>query len=296
VSDISELLPSLSVTGSDRPSQPYRLGLIGEKSSLLPVVEPIAQHYSIDVVLDTGDASDSHCYQMAKRAADDGRPFVVFYLSDFDPGGHNMPTSVSRKFQALCDLRFPDLDVRLYPVALTLDQCIEFDLPTAPLQPTEKRKEKWLARFGREQTELDALLALHPGALDRLLHEAIKPFFDPSLDRRFDAANALPEEADAWFKALPAYTEAADSLCSLHAAASDAVDELCDAVEHHIEAVRKAVREAEDAPKLDPVEIKPEIIVDPPEPLFHSLDDFVTSTRKLIARRDGNDDDDGSAP
>ena len=72
-------------------------------------------------------------------------------------------------------------------------------------------------------------------------------------------------------------------------AASAAAEELTDAVEQHVEAVHKAVREAEDAPKLDPVEIKPELIVEPPEPLFHSTDDFVTATRKLITRRDGGE-------
>ena len=61
----------------------------------------------MDVVLDTGDASDSHLYQMAKRAAADPRPFVVFYVSDFDPSGYAMPTAVARKFQALCDLGIP---------------------------------------------------------------------------------------------------------------------------------------------------------------------------------------------
>jgi hypothetical protein len=181
VSDLGDMLPSLSVVGNSRARQAYRLGLIGEKSSLLPVVEPIALHYGIDVVLDTGDTSDSHLYQMAQRASLDRRPFVVFYLSDFDPGGHNMPTSVARKFQALHDLLFSDLDLRLYPVALTLEQCIEFELPTAPLKQSEKRKARWLARFGREQTELDALMVLRPGALDRLLHAAIEPFFDPTL-------------------------------------------------------------------------------------------------------------------
>jgi hypothetical protein len=67
----------------------------------------------------------------------------VFYVSDFDPGGHNMPTSVVRKFQTLRDLYFPDLDVRLYPVALTLERCIQFDLPSALLKASEKRKAKW---------------------------------------------------------------------------------------------------------------------------------------------------------
>ncbi len=65
--------------------------------------------------------------------------------------------------------------------------------------------------MGREQTELDALMALRPGELERSCIDAIKPFFDPTLDRRFDDANALPEDADAWFKALPAYTDAVEA-------------------------------------------------------------------------------------
>jgi hypothetical protein len=290
VPDLYAVLPSLTISGSKRPEQPYRLGLIGEKSSLRPVVEPIAYTYDIDVVLDTGDASDSHLYQMAKRAAADQRPFVVFYLSDFDPGGHNMPTSVARKFQAMCDLHFRDLDLRLYPVALTLEQVIEYGLPSAPLQPSEKRKAKWLARFGREQTELDALMALQPGGLEKLLHTAIQPFFDPTLDHRFAAADAMPEGTGEWFKTLPAYTAAVEAITPLRETAIDAVDALTEAVEQHTGAVRKAVREAEDAPKLDPIEVEPEITVEPPEPLFHSRDDFLAATRKLIARRVGDSD------
>jgi hypothetical protein len=292
VPDLGDMLPSLTISGSKRPEQPFRLGLIGEKSSLRPVVELIAHEYAIDVVLDTGDASDSHLYQMAKRAAADHRPFVVFYLSDFDPGGHNMPTSVSRKFQAMCDLQFCDLDLRLYPVALTSEQCITYALPSAPLQQSESRKEKWLARFGREQTELDALMVLWPGELERLLHAAIEPFFDRTLNDRFAAADAMPADVPAWFKALPAYTAAVDAITPLREAAIEAAEALNDAAEQHIDSVRKAVREAEDAPKLDPVEVEPEITVEPPEPLFHSRDGFLTATRKLIARRDGDSDSD----
>jgi hypothetical protein len=298
VPDLDDLLPHLTVSTPPRPSQPFRLGLIGEKSSLRPVVEPMARHYSLDVVLDTGDASDSHLYQMAKRASADGRPFVVFYVSDFDPGGHNMPTSVARKFQALCHLLFPRLDLRLYPVALTLEQVIAFNLPSAPLKRSEKRKAKWQERTGgREQTEIDALLALRPGELERLLHDAIAPFFDRTLDQRFAAANTMPESADEWFKALPAYTTAFEAIEPLHDAAIEAAEALTEAVEHHVAELQKAAREAEDAPTLDPIDIKPEITVEAPAPLFHSQDDFVTATRKLIARRDGSeggDDDDDS--
>jgi hypothetical protein len=290
VPDLSGFLPHLTINGSPRPLQPYRLGLIGEKSSLRPVVEQFASIYDMDVVLDTGDASDSHLYEMAKRASNDPRPFVVFYLSDFDPGGHNMPTSVARKFQALRDLHFPELDLRIYPVALTLEQCIEYDLPSAPLKPSEKRKAKWQKQTGgREQTELDALMVLRPGALEKLLHAAIKPFYDPTLDQRFDSANATPNHVRDWFLTLPAYTAAVETIMPLRTAAVEAIDALNNAAEEHAAEVHKAVHEAKDAPKLEQVEIKPEITAIPPEPMFHTLEDFVTATRKLITRRDGSE-------
>jgi hypothetical protein len=175
----------------------------------------------------------------------------------------------------MCDLHFRDLDLRLYPVALTLEQVIEYGLPSA---------------LGREQTELDALMALQPGGLEKLLHTAIQPFFDPTLDHRFAAADAMPEGTGEWFKTLPAYTAAVEAITPLRETAIDAVDALTEAVEQHTGAVRKAVREAEDAPKLDPIEVEPEITVEPPEPLFHSRDDFLAATRKLIARRVGDSD------
>jgi hypothetical protein len=44
----------------------------------------------------------------------------------------------SRKFQALRDLHFPELDLRIYPVALTLEGCIELSLlaPVGLLLPS----------------------------------------------------------------------------------------------------------------------------------------------------------------
>ena len=56
------------------------------------------------MILVMGESSDSHIAEMAERANRDGRSAVVFYFSDFDPSGHQMPISVARKLQALRDL------------------------------------------------------------------------------------------------------------------------------------------------------------------------------------------------
>ena len=130
--------------------------------------------------------------EMAARAAADPRPAVVLYFSDFDPSGWQMPISVSRKLQALRTLRHPDLRIAVHRVALTLDQVRELNLPSTPLKETEKRADKWRARMGHEQTEIDALAALRPEELTRIALDALKPFFDFTLDERCERAATRP--------------------------------------------------------------------------------------------------------
>jgi hypothetical protein len=93
--------------------QPYKIVMAGEKSSLEPVLSPIAESYKADLYLPTGCLSDTLIYQMAKIGADDGRPMVVFYFSDCDPSGWNMPVEVGRKLQAFKALEFPDLHFKV---------------------------------------------------------------------------------------------------------------------------------------------------------------------------------------
>jgi hypothetical protein len=172
--------------------QPYRIVLIGEKSSLRPILDPIAQRYRADLYLPTGEISDTQIYRMASDGAADGRPMVVLYFADADPSGWQMGISVARKLQAFRMLEFQGLDVELRRVALTPEQVLPGrltpnGLPSTPLKDTEDRAEDWVKAFGVEQTEIDALAATAPGALRRLAVEAISPYFDPDLEERADA-------------------------------------------------------------------------------------------------------------
>ena len=188
--ETSELMPRLY--GSFHGRQPYRIILITEKSSLALVLGPIAEAVGGELLAMTGETSATRIAEMAKRIADDGRPAVVLYFSDHDPSGHQMPISISRKLQALRDLLYPELTIQVRRAALTAEQANELDLPTTPLKDTERRAANWKAKTGREQTELDALIALHPGALRRLAWEAVEPFFDATL------ANRVVEAAKEW--------------------------------------------------------------------------------------------------
>jgi hypothetical protein len=107
-----------------------------------------------ELLLPTGEISDTLIYELAARCALDPRPSVILYFSDFDPSGYQMPISVSRKLQALHDLSYPDLKIQFHQVALTLAQVRELGLPSTPLKATEKRAGPWIEALQHEQREI----------------------------------------------------------------------------------------------------------------------------------------------
>ena len=194
IPEIEDLTPSPGVSGLEG-RQPYALTIFGEKTSLKDVLLPIAQRFEADLYLAAGEISDTLLYRMAKDGAADERTMVVFVLADCDPAGHQMTVSIGRKLQALRDLRFPNLAFELVPVALTVEQVRELDLPSTPLKTTEKRADTWRKAFGVEQTEIDALATLQPQILREIVTTAISPYFDHTLAPRVSAARKGWEEA-----------------------------------------------------------------------------------------------------
>lgn len=187
IPEVDDIVPQ--VDASDfRGVQPYKLVLFGEKSSLEPVLGPVAAQHQADLYLPTGEASDTMIHQMASVGAADGRPMRVFYFSDCDPAGWQMAISVARKLQAFQVAMFPDLDFEVRPVALTPAQVREYGLPSTPLKDAERRAGSWTSAMGVEQTEIDALASLRPDLLRRMARDALRPFFDHGLRERVAAA------------------------------------------------------------------------------------------------------------
>ena len=186
VLDAADFAPGAHLEGGGGV-QPYRLAIIGEKSSLEPVLGPVAAEYGADLYLPTGEISDTILHQMASRTAAEQRPLIVFYFADCDPSGWQMGISVARKLQALSEL-LGGFGFEVHRVALTPDQVRELRLPSTPLKATEKRAGKWEARTGTEQTEIDAAIALRPAELGQIARDALAPFFDATLASRFGQA------------------------------------------------------------------------------------------------------------
>jgi hypothetical protein len=95
-----------------------------------------------------------------------------------------MPVSVARKIEYDIRDEREEHDIQLRWVVLTHEQCVEYRLPRTPLKETERRAGKFEARFGEGATELDALEALHPGELRRILEHEINRYRDRGLARR----------------------------------------------------------------------------------------------------------------
>jgi hypothetical protein len=275
---LDRALPTFLSFGFD-VRQPYRIILIGEKTSLRDVLRPIAEMVDGELLLPTGEMSDTMVAGLAARAVANSRPSVALYFSDFDPSGHQMPISVARKLQALRDLRYPKLDIQVHHVALTLEQVRRLELPSTPLKETELRGDRWRAVMQHEQTEIDALAALRPQDLREIALDAIKPFYDRTLKRRSTLASDLWWiTADRLLKAHPSYQAAVNVIGDAHAALEDAANSFHGA--------QNAAQRAFEDIELPPV-IPPEPIIDqaPPSPLFTTDDGFVTASRRLIDRK-----------
>jgi hypothetical protein len=269
----------LSVWAEITYKQPYRIIFIGEKSSLREVLEPIARRVEGELLLPNGELSISHLYEMCVRAVADGRPVVVLYFSDFDPAGFHMPTNVGRRIQALRDLQFPDLDIEVQHVALTLEQAKANKLPSTPLKESELRSARWKERWGREQTEIDALAALRPEVLTQIATEAVTPYFDlGAAERRAERLEQWREEAAEILEDHPDYAEAKERLTEAKTTVEKAIKDC----RHTSAEVWRSLERSITFPRIEPIEL--ELAAPDGQPVYSSEDDWVEATRKLKQR------------
>jgi hypothetical protein len=169
-------------------AQPYHVELWCEKTTINDILLSLAEQYGLNVVTGEGELSVTACVQVVDRAIASGRPVRILYISDFDPAGQSMPLTVARKIEHLIYRRGLDLDIQVRVVALTREQVIEYEIPSIPLKETERRAADFHEQHGGLAAELDALEALHPGGLRRILVEEIERYCDPDLVAATEAA------------------------------------------------------------------------------------------------------------
>jgi len=185
-------VPGYVLSGYEQ-RQPYLLEVWCEKSTMNDVLQPLCRKYHANYLTSLGEFSITSVIQAAQRIAEDGRPAVILFVSDFDPAGRSIPLAVARKLEYYLVAYAPDSRAQVVPVALTEAQCKHYRLPRTPIKKSELRRGTFETQFGTGATELDALEALHPDSLYEIVEEAMRAYYDPTLVQRVSEARDAAE-------------------------------------------------------------------------------------------------------
>lgn len=242
------------------PAQRYQVEIWAEKTTMNDILEPLVERYGINLVTGMGELSITACNLFIDRAKLDGRPVRILYVSDGDKAGRGMPVSVARKIEFMIYDGNRDLDVQVRPVVLTEEQIEHYNLP----------------RDDEGRTELDALEALHPGELEKILEREIARYYDNTLAKRIKA------------KAKPVRTMLDNFNEEIHAQFADQIEEVREKYDDVLAAQRDyqqaaepvlhAIRERITAETPDTSDVKwpqPKAGDEDPDPMFDSRRDYL---------------------
>lgn len=167
-----------------------------EKQALEDVVARPATRYDVGYIACKGYMSQSEMWAAAQRLIgyeEQGQNTIIFYLGDHDPSGVDMNRDIQDR------LKMFGSKVEVERIALTMAQIQHYGPPPNPAKITDSRSKDYIARFGNQSWELDAL---EPSVIDDLISDHIKEFIDPAYHQRREQEatekSLLQETSDQW--------------------------------------------------------------------------------------------------
>lgn len=156
-------------------NQPYRPEVWIEKDAVAGVVEGICEELDVPYFSCRGYTSLSEMWVGAmriKKHLHNGQTPLILHFGDHDPSGKDMTRDIIDRLT----LFMGGLEVRR--LALNWDQIQQYQPPPNPLKLTDSRARAYLAEFGHESWELDAL---EPAVLVALIRSTIEEVRDDDL-------------------------------------------------------------------------------------------------------------------
>lgn len=148
--------------------QPYRVECWIEKDALVGVIENVCKELDIAYFSCRGYTSQSEMWSAAmrlKRYREGGQTPLVLHLGDHDPSGKDMTRDITDRL-----VEFSDGIVEVKRLALNMNQVEQYNPPPNPAKITDSRAEGYIAEFGDESWELDAL---EPAVIATLIRDAV---------------------------------------------------------------------------------------------------------------------------
>lgn len=127
-----------------------------EKDALVGVIADVCQENDVPYFSCRGFASASELWRAGRRMAhwieQDQRPLIL-YFGDHDPSGIDMSRDVQARLELF--IESPAFDFKR--VALTMTQIKRLGAPPQPAKMTDARAKRYVAQYGNQSWELDAL-------------------------------------------------------------------------------------------------------------------------------------------
>lgn len=151
-------------------TQEMRFEVWIEKDALVGVIEAVCKESDVPFFSCRGYVSDSEMWRGAMRMRrydhNNKQRIVLLHLGDHDPSGIDMTRDITERLQLFSG--YANIEVRR--IALTMEQVEEVSPPPNPAKMTDSRFSGYVAEYGDESWELDAL---EPQYMANLIEEHI---------------------------------------------------------------------------------------------------------------------------
>lgn len=176
-----------------------------EKDALVGIVGQVCGELDIPFFSCRGYVSQSEMWSAAQRLErhSEQKDIHIIHLGDHDPSGKDMSRDIVDRLELF------GVSVQFQRIALNYDQVEEYGPPPNPTKLTDSRAMGYIAEFGHECWELDAL---RPEVIDSLIRDAVTDLCDLGLlaearDREENAKYALQAVARDWRNIESKYTK-----------------------------------------------------------------------------------------
>jgi hypothetical protein len=169
--------------------QPHRIEVWIEKDAVSNIVGPVCRELDIPFFSCRGYTSQSEMWKAAqrlKRHHDGGQCPLILHVGDHDPSGKDMTRDIIDRLN-----EFSGHEITVDRLALNMNQIEQYRPPPNPAKLTDSRATAYIAEFGHESWELDALT---PEVMSALIKDAVKKVLDEDAWARSQEQEAIEKE------------------------------------------------------------------------------------------------------
>lgn len=151
-----------------------------EKDALVGVIEGVCRQFDVPFFSCRGYTSQSEMWAASQRIVEKtteteyGRDAVILHLGDHDPSGIDMSRDIEKRLELFCRVDGAN-PPEVRRIALNMDQVRALNAPPNPTKLSDSRSTSYVAEYGLDSWELDAL---PPSAIVTLIENELEDLID----------------------------------------------------------------------------------------------------------------------